>query len=114
MQVTAKNRRNCRCNGENHHHVRHRLLRQRPFIAVADNRARNDHADAAREALHQARADQHFNRWREGADDSGGGVDRERRQHHRAPPDGIRNRAVPQAHHGKAGEVGRERLLRLQ
>ena len=114
MQVAAENRRHRRRNREDDHHVGHGLLRQRTFEAVADDRARHHHSDAARQALHQAGCNQHFNRRRQRAGERRNRIHRERYQHHRAAAHRVRDGAMPQTHHGKACEVSRERLLCLQ
>ncbi len=89
-------RRDRRGEGKNHGHETEQLLRLRPFVQVADDRAPDDGTHPGTHSLEGPEHQQDAEGRGHGAADRGDGIDGQADENHPPPPDRIRQRSLYQ------------------
>jgi len=104
-------RRDRRRDAEDHRHLAHQPLRVVPVARIADHRASDDEADAGGQALHAAEQQQRAHVGGQRAAHRGQQEDEQATQDHPPAAEGVRQRAVHQAHQRIRQQVDADGLL---
>ena len=114
LKPAADDRGHCRRDGEDHQDLRHQPLRLVALVAVADDGAPDDHADAGEQALHRTEEEKRADARRQRATHRSERKARHARQNRPPPPKRVGNRAMEQHHARVRQEIRRQRLLDME